>query len=72
LIKLQDNHSNAGFALAHYLNSQRQIISQALNKLITTHFTDSRLSSAMQYSLMASGKRLRPVLCMAAAETVFH
>jgi len=24
----------------------------------------------MQYSLMASGKRLRPVLCMAAAETV--
>jgi len=67
---LQDNNSNAGFDLAHYLNTHRQIISQALNKLITTHFTDSRLSSAMQYSLMASGKRLRPVLCMAAAETV--
>ena len=70
MMKFQNTHSDSGFDLADYLNSQRQIISQALKKIIKMHFSDSRLSSAMQYSLMASGKRLRPVLCMAAAETV--
>jgi geranylgeranyl diphosphate synthase, type II len=67
---LQDTPSNSGFDLADYLNSQRQTTSQALKKIIINHFSESRLSSAMSYSLMASGKRLRPVLCMAAAETV--
>jgi geranylgeranyl diphosphate synthase type II len=70
LIKLQETHSKSGFNLAQYLTSQRLITSQALEKIIHTHLSDSRLSSAMQYSLMASGKRLRPVLCMAAAETI--
>jgi geranylgeranyl diphosphate synthase type II len=70
LIKLQDTLSNAGFDLAQYLNRHRRITRQALEKIIIIHLSDSRLSSAMRYSLMASGKRLRPVLCMAAAETV--
>ncbi len=67
---MQDSLSNRKFDLTHYLNNKRNIIDQALSKIIKTNFSDCRLSSAMQYSLMASGKRLRPVLCMAAAETV--
>lgn len=58
------------FDLKKYLNEKRSITDQALEKIIQTNFPDGRLSSAMRYSLMASGKRFRPVLCMAAAETV--
>lgn len=67
---MQDSFLNSKFNLPHYLNSKRKITNQALSKIIKKKFSDCRLSSAMQYSLMASGKRLRPVLCMAAAETV--
>jgi len=58
------------FDLTVYLDNKRHIIDLALEKIISSHFADTRLCHAMQYSLMASGKRLRPVLCMAAAETV--
>lgn len=61
---------NPNYDLTQYLNHKRGMVSQALNDMIQAHFSDSRLASAMQYSLMASGKRIRPVLCMAAAETV--
>ena len=67
---MQETLSKSGFDLAQYLTSQRLITSQSLEKIINAQFSGSRLSSAMQYSLMASGKRLRPILCMAAAETV--
>lgn len=46
------------------------MIDQAIEAIIQSHFPDSRLCRAMRYSLMASGKRLRPILCLAAAETV--
>lgn len=67
---LTDSVLNPDFDLTKYLNQKRGMVSQALNNIIQSRFYDSRLASAMQYSLMASGKRLRPVLCMAAAETV--
>jgi len=67
---LHDLLSSRKFDLTHYLNNKRNIITHALKKIIQSNFSECRLSSAMQYSLMASGKRLRPVLCMAAAETV--
>jgi len=58
------------FDLTVYLDHQRQVIDAALLKIIKNRFSDTRLCQAMKYSLMASGKRLRPILCMAAAETV--
>ncbi len=67
---MQDLFLTHQFDLTQYLNNKRNITTQALIKIIHLNFFDCRLSSAMQYSLMASGKRLRPVLCMAAAETV--
>ncbi|MFZ2633698.1 MAG: polyprenyl synthetase family protein [Desulfosalsimonadaceae bacterium] len=66
------NHSvpPSPFDLTGFLDNKRRVIDQSLEKIIKSHFGDTRLCQAMQYSLMASGKRLRPVLCMAAAETV--
>jgi geranylgeranyl diphosphate synthase type II len=58
------------FDLIHYLDNKRDLINRFLLQIIDEYFDDSRLCHAMKYSLMAPGKRLRPVLCLAAAETV--
>lgn len=54
-----------------YLNNRRQTVEDALTALIpkaaepfTAHI------EAMRYSLFAGGKRIRPILCLAAAEAV--
>ena len=41
-----------------------------LKELRRTKSLDENLSRAMEYSLMAGGKRLRPILLMAAADTI--
>ncbi len=56
------------FDLNSYLSSKRKQINQALDSIIAN--TSSKIVKAMKYSLMAGGKRIRPVLCVAAAETV--
>ena len=58
------------FDLEAYLaRSNAHIASALLGFLESTGKTD-RLADAMRYSLMAGGKRLRPNLCLAAAEAV--
>lgn len=56
------------FDLKSYLSSKREQINQALDSIFSN--TSSKIVKAMKYSLMAGGKRIRPVLCLAAAETV--
>jgi geranylgeranyl diphosphate synthase type II len=56
------------FDLNSYLSSKRKQINQALDSIFAN--TSSKIVKAMKYSLMAGGKRIRPVLCVAAAETV--
>jgi len=58
------------FDLNSYLSSKRKQIDDALGVIIENNSKDSKIKSAMEYSLMSSGKRLRPILCIAAAETV--
>ncbi|MDJ0828386.1 MAG: polyprenyl synthetase family protein [Desulfobacterales bacterium] len=58
------------FDLQAYLANHREIINNALTRILDTTGQDNRLIEAMRYSLMANGKRLRPILCMAAAEAV--
>jgi geranylgeranyl diphosphate synthase type II len=58
------------FDLAVYLDIQRETVNKALTRIMDAGFCDSRLYQAMGYSLMGPGKRLRPVLCLAAAETI--
>jgi len=54
--------------LDSYLTSQKKRINRALESLLKTSDKPDRILEAMTYSLMAGGKRIRPVLCVAAAE----
>ena len=58
------------FDLESYLDSKRILINTHLDKILQNPSNSSRLMKAIHYSLMANGKRLRPVLCLAAAEVV--
>jgi len=59
-----------GFDFDGYLASRRSWVEEALERLCSSRpeRVPSRLWSAMVYSLTAGGKRLRPVLCLMAAE----
>jgi geranylgeranyl diphosphate synthase type II len=58
------------FDLNSYLSSKRKKIENALTVMIAKNSEGSKIKNAMEYSLMSNGKRLRPILCIAAAETV--
>lgn len=58
------------FDLNAYLDSKRKQINSALNEILQNSSDSGNLTAAMNYSIMAGGKRLRPVLCIAAAESV--
>ena len=56
------------FDLHTYLKAHNERINRALESLLATTAKVDRILEAMTYSLMAGGKRIRPVLCLAAAE----
>jgi geranylgeranyl diphosphate synthase type II len=52
-----------------YLKSRQQVIDRALDRFLPkTSVKPPTIHKAMRYSLFAGGKRLRPILCLAAAE----
>jgi geranylgeranyl diphosphate synthase type II len=57
------------FDLKTYLQSKQQQVNDRLVRLLPPA-ASSRIADAMGYSVMAGGKRLRPVLCLASAEAV--
>ncbi|MFP4446437.1 MAG: polyprenyl synthetase family protein [Desulfosudaceae bacterium] len=56
--------------LADYLADRRERIETALLNMVKRYVAPGRLRQAMLHSLSAGGKRLRPILCMATAESV--
>jgi geranylgeranyl diphosphate synthase type II len=61
--------SDAGFT--EYLDARRIEVEAALARVLpAAPDCPSVVATAMQYSLMAGGKRLRPILCLASAEAV--
>ncbi len=57
--------------LAEYLAEQRTRIDAALERLVPAESVEpSTIHRAMRYSLFAGGKRIRPILAIAAAEAV--
>lgn len=56
--------------LDQYLAARRDVINAALSAILNDLVPEGRLRSAMRYSLEAGGKRLRPILCLAATEAV--
>lgn len=58
------------FDLKSYLTTVRQAVDERLNRYLGGASPKTRILEAMAYSVMAGGKRLRPILCIAAAEAV--
>ncbi len=59
------------FHLKTYLNDQRKKVETALDRLLPeTDDPSAPVMEAMRYSIMAGGKRVRPILLMAGAEAV--
>ena len=54
---------------AVYYENQRKLVENFLKTRIAKKGI-SKVDDAMEYSLMAGGKRIRPILLMAAAEAV--
>ncbi|PSB04180.1 farnesyl-diphosphate synthase [filamentous cyanobacterium CCP2] len=57
------------FNLKHYLAERQAIVEAALNQAIGVIYPET-IYESMRYSLMAGGKRLRPILCLATCELV--
>src|SRR6202171_814938 len=52
-----------------YLKSRQQVVDRALDRFLPkTSVKPPTIHKAMRYSLFAGGKRLRPILCLAASE----
>ena len=67
----RDPAAASSFDLKAYLGKRRQLVDQALQRFLNSSpFRDTRLVAAMQYSINAGGKRLRPILCLASAHAV--
>ena len=59
------------FDLKQYLEARRLMVEEALEVALPKQDgPESRVVEAMRYSLFAGGKRLRPILCLAASEAV--
>jgi geranylgeranyl diphosphate synthase, type II len=55
------------FDLATYLKQKQAAVEAALDAAVSPGYPDT-IYAAMRYSLMAGGKRLRPILCLATCE----
>ncbi|MDG2989386.1 polyprenyl synthetase family protein [Candidatus Synechococcus calcipolaris G9] len=55
------------FNLRGYLEERRTLVEAALEQSIPVTYPE-KIYDAMRYSLMAGGKRLRPILCLATCE----
>ena len=61
-------HTGA-FDLNAYLQTRTEQVNRALNKFLPSEKTKpATIHKSMRYSLFAGGKRMRPALCLAAAE----
>jgi len=70
-VKIQSKPSagKPAFDLPSYLTAKTEAVNQALNHFLPPENTrPATIHKAMRYSLFAGGKRMRPALCLAAAE----
>lgn len=58
------------FDLRSYIAQKNRLVNTALETYFQNSLHSQRIVEAMTYSLMAGGKRIRPILCLAAAEAV--
>ncbi|MGL5941923.1 MAG: geranylgeranyl diphosphate synthase CrtE [Waterburya sp.] len=65
--KLTEAETSATFNLKSYLKQQQKLVEQALDQAIAIA-KPAKIYEAMRYSLLAGGKRLRPILCLATSD----
>jgi geranylgeranyl diphosphate synthase type II len=58
------------FDLKNYIDTKSRIINDGLEKILDQFHANDTITQAMRYSLMAGGKRIRPIFCLAAAEAI--
>lgn len=61
------SQTSTDFDLARYLAEQQARVEAALDQSIAIAYPDT-IYESMRYSLLAGGKRLRPILCLATCE----
>ena len=62
---------NPDFSLITYLNERKALVDRTLDDYLPGDKNEPPvIFQAVRYSLLAGGKRIRPILCMAAAEAV--
>ncbi len=65
------NGDEKQFDLTSYIKKKQAIINKRLVRILKKGCSGSEhISAAMEYSVMAGGKRIRPILCIAAFESV--
>jgi geranylgeranyl diphosphate synthase, type II len=64
---LQMTSQKAQFNLSAYLQEYQSLVETALDRGIGVVYPE-KIYEAMRYSLLAGGKRLRPILCLATSE----
>lgn len=67
LVKANTNPKEATFDLSAYLSQRQAQVEAALERSITVVYPE-KIYESMRYSLLAGGKRLRPILCLASCE----
>ena len=66
---LQKTSEPARFNLAAYLKERQRLCETALDQSIPVVYPE-KIYDAMRYSLLAGGKRVRPILCLATCEMI--
>lgn len=64
-----DHQTSAEFDLAIYLADRKVLVEQALDASLDVVYPET-IYESMRYSLLAGGKRLRPILCLATCEMI--
>lgn len=71
MVVTDDRHSPKGespaFDLSAYLTERQALVEAALERAIPLIYPE-KIYESMRYSLLAGGKRLRPILCLATCE----
>lgn len=66
---LQQTSELASFNLAAYLKDRKKLCETALDQALPIVYPE-KIYEAMRYSLLAGGKRIRPILCLATCEMI--
>ncbi len=67
--KRQMSQKERHFDLAAYLQERQMLVEAALDRSLPVTYPE-KIYEAMRYSLLAGGKRLRPILCLATCELI--